>query len=167
MHIRMQPLRRMQNWNTEFAAWERSENRYAGKSMIHKLEAMNKLLNEKYRGTTDRGDHVVRLVSKFSRLEAMGSPIEESIKVANLLFSLADQKEFAPIVAFVYTLREEMATWSYITRILIEEYRRLNNRTNPTYYGSSHEEDRGHLASMSSGWERAWSWPLHRAEITS
>lgn len=69
--------------------------------------------------------HVAHLKSQPSRLTAMKSTIEEVLKGAILLFSALSLWELAPRDASINFLKDENATWDYVTSMCFEESNRL------------------------------------------
>lgn len=55
----------------------------------------------------------------------MRTNIEEALMVALFLSSLRSHSKYVPIIASINTLLEDVLTWSYVTSIVIEEYKRL------------------------------------------
>lgn len=58
--------------------------------------------------------------------------IKEEMKIAQLNSSLENRNEYSVVIASLSTLQEEMATWQYVTNVLIEKKKRLrlNERLN-------------------------------------
>lgn len=69
------------------------------------------------KASIEMGDHIAQLEWQFSRLAGMSLIIEEQIKVAILLSSLSEQREYAPTIASVDTIHGEIVAWSYVARI--------------------------------------------------
>lgn len=80
---------------------------------------LNNILNMKMKGNVEIGDHVAQLESQISRLATMVSVLEEKMKVILLLSSLRERSECIRIISFVYTIQEEIATWSYVTKVIL------------------------------------------------
>lgn len=57
-------------------AWTTLNYLYSGESMMSKLGTLNKLLDSQYDGTADNEDHVSKVESEFSRLEAWDLKLE-------------------------------------------------------------------------------------------
>lgn len=74
------------------------------------------------------GDHISMKDSQFAQLAAMGSSVDELMRVALLIFSLKDQSEFEPMIASIHTLGQEVTTCDYVATIVVEEYKRLQNK---------------------------------------
>lgn len=81
---------------TVIEALEKLFSRYVGKSMINKLILLKHLLNGKVKFGDQMGDHVAQLECQFSRLAAVGSTVEEQMKVQILLSSLSETTYCAP-----------------------------------------------------------------------
>lgn len=90
-------------------------------------------------------DLVAHLESQFSRLVIIGSTFEEEFKVGFFLASESHHQKFAPIVASIKMLKEEMATWDNVTNIIIEKNRTLKNTATNTRANLRNEK--GYLTS--------------------
>lgn len=150
------PFRAIQDCETAIVAWERHQSWDAGKSMINRLMVLNIFPNIRLRSNNEMVDHVTQLKSQLLRLAAMGSVIEERMKIAVLLSALNNQRERSPTIGSVHMIQHEMATWSYVINIFLERNRRLKNR-----WIVSSQEIVGHLAMT---WAEK-EWPSQRNYI--
>lgn len=59
-------LRSVHECETAKKTWNKLQQRYAGKTLIYKLELLNNMLNTRFKQATNMGDHVAKLESQFS-----------------------------------------------------------------------------------------------------
>lgn len=71
------------------------------------LSLLNNLLNTKDKNDLDIEGHISMKASQFAQLEAIGSTVDESMKVALLISSLDDLSENEPMIASIHTLGQE------------------------------------------------------------
>lgn len=106
--------------------------KYAGKSAINIFSGFNNWINTRYDQRTEMDDHVLQLESQFARLAFMDYIVEESMHVVILLSPLIVCVGYAPIMASVNTVDEEVPTCNYVPRNFIEESKSLKSSLTTT-----------------------------------
>lgn len=75
------------------------------------------------------GDHVAVLESRFARLAAMRSELDDSMNVIVLITTLKDNNEYEPLITSISTMKEEEATWRQVSMLFTEEAKHLKRKT--------------------------------------
>lgn len=65
------------------------------------------------------------LESQYSKRNEIEMDVEEQMKIAIPVSSLSNHNEYSALIVSFNTHREEMATWKYVTIVLIDEQKRL------------------------------------------
>lgn len=73
-------------------------------------------------------NHVSKMESQFTKLDAVGSLVDDLMKVTLLISSPNQKTLFEPAIVFVYTYSQDAATRQYATHILVEEQKRENDK---------------------------------------
>lgn len=93
--------------------------------MTNKLCLLQTMFNLRTNRKKVMGGDVWFLRSQFSRLHAMGTALEEPLKVALLISSLSNLSEFQLITASINALPQHTTTWNYVTTLSIEVDKRM------------------------------------------
>lgn len=117
------PLRAIQSCITPDEMWKKLIERYASSATSNKISVMTSLMNSRYDGKNEIAEHISQMESMFNRLRAMGSSVEENMKVAILLVSVGGQTDLKSTISAIKTMDTERVTWDYVTGRLVEEER--------------------------------------------
>lgn len=110
-------------------AWRKSQQRYAMETVMDRLNLPNIFLNTKYDKELDMGDHVSIMESQFAQLVVMGSTVDESMRLAFLIYPLNNQTVYELVISFIRTLGKRRTTWDDVSAIVVEKQNRLRNKS--------------------------------------
>lgn len=107
-----------------FVMYRKLCERYATENAATRVQLQTKLHQTRFTEVTVMSDYVDDLESVFSRLEAMGSPIGNSMQIAILFSSFVSTREtpYRPVISALQTLSDEELSWEKVTARLLQEY---------------------------------------------
>ena len=87
--------------------------RYTTKSPASLVQLQTQLHRMNYTSSKTMSEYVDDMEDLFGKLEAMDSPIQDSLQVAMLLssFGNVDESPYGPVVSALQTLSDESLTW--------------------------------------------------------
>lgn len=72
------------------------------------------------------GGHISCLERQFFRSASMHSPVLEPVRITLLSMSLSSLTVYPPLMTSVNTLLDELAIWSNLYKLLVDEIKRIN-----------------------------------------
>lgn len=115
------PLRAVQSENSVRQMWTKLFDRCASTKQHNKIIVLAILINMKLKSPNDISDHVSRMESLFNQLGKMDLEVEAQMQVALLLVSVDNVKLFSPTIAAIKVMKDENASWKYVSTRLIKE----------------------------------------------
>lgn len=108
--------------NNSVSAWHILRNYYNKPTVINKVAAIRKIVNEKLHAVDDMENHILRMRSHFQCLSNLGVKWDEPTQVAFLLQSLP--QEFDPLVSSIGAFEEKDISMERIISAILDEYKR-------------------------------------------
>lgn len=121
-------LRSIQDCKATKSAWPKLYSTNSGRTMTNKLGLFKGLFCFRMDYKKYKVDHLYYFQSQCTRLQVKGTALEKLLKLALLIYSLTNLREYHTIITSINTVPKEMTPWDFITALLIEERKRINQR---------------------------------------
>lgn len=121
-------LKGIEHCKTAMDALPNLQDRYAEKTMVNRLCTLNILLNIRLDRSDDVANYVARMESYVSRLVMTGTDWDEDTRIARLVSSLSELKEYFQMMTSMQTIQKGHVTWGHIKAILLEDCMKLTSR---------------------------------------